>query len=52
MLCLCFFSQRGVNNYLLKKAAIMLSGVLGDLVSVAKDRTKITVTSDIPMSKR
>lgn len=30
----------------------MLSGVLGDMVSVAKDRTKVTVTSEIPMSKR
>ncbi|CAK0773751.1 60S ribosomal protein L22B [Coccomyxa viridis] len=28
------------------------TGVLGDLVSVTKDRTKVTVTSEIPMSKR
>ncbi|CAL5218728.1 g441 [Coccomyxa viridis] len=28
------------------------TGVLGDMVSVAKDRTKVTVTSEIPMSKR
>lgn len=30
----------------------IFAGVLGDVVSVAKDRTKVTVTSEIPMSKR
>lgn len=27
-------------------------GVLGDLVKVSRDKTRVTVTSDIPMSKR
>ena len=28
------------------------TGVLGDNVKVARDKTKITVTSEVPMSKR
>tara|TARA_B110000977_G_scaffold191665_1_gene264116 strand:- start:6971 stop:7249 length:279 start_codon:yes stop_codon:yes gene_type:complete len=28
------------------------AGALGDVVSVASDKTKVTVTSDAPMSKR
>ena len=28
------------------------AGALGDVVSVAADKTKVTVTSDAPMSKR
>jgi large subunit ribosomal protein L22e len=31
---------------------INFAGVLGDDVSVSRDRTKITITSEIPMSKR
>lgn len=31
---------------------VFCAGVLGDDVKVTRDRTKITVTSEIPMSKR
>ncbi len=31
---------------------LLLAGVLGDNVKVTRDKTRVTVTSEIPMSKR